>query len=80
MATMPRQSQSVFAQSLSPSTALQVGTTLNKPNVLSSRHRDDKITAMWDSVKDKLVRDPYVEFKRDFNTQEFDMEVNRTSL
>ena len=80
MATMPRQSQSVFAQSLSPSTALQIGTTLNKPNVLSSRHRDDKITAMWDSVKDKLVRDPNVEVKRDFNTQEFDMEVDRSSL
>ena len=80
MATLPRQTQAVFAQSLSPGTALQVGTTLNKPNVMSSRHRDEKVTALWDSVKDKLVRDPNVEVKRDINTQEFDMEVDRSAL
>ena len=80
MASLPRQTQTVFTQSLSPTTALNIGTTLNKPNVMSSRHRDDMVNGLWDSVKQKLVRDPNVVTKRDYDTKEFDLDVDRTAL
>lgn len=82
MATLPksRQTQSVFTQSLSPGTVLQVGTTLGKANVITGRHRDDNLTALMDSVKQKLVRDPNVEIKRDYNTGEYDLEVDSDAL
>ena len=82
MATLPksRQTQSVFAQSLSPSTTLQVGTTLSKSNVMTARHRDPAMNALMDSVKKKMVRDPNAVSKRDYATDQYDIDIDRTAL
>ena len=82
MATLPksRQTQSVFTQSLSPGTVLQVGTTLGKANVITGRHRDTAMSAMMDSLKSKMVRDPNVEVKRNWDTKEYDLDVDRDSM
>lgn len=82
MATLPksRQTQSVFAQSLSPGTTLQVGTTLSKSNVMTARHRDPAINALMDSVEKKMVRDPNAESKRDYSTEQYEIDVDRSAL
>ena len=82
MATLPqsRQTQTVFSQSLSPGTALTVEATLNKSNVMSARHRDPAINKLMDSVRKKMVRDPNAESKRDYNSDTYEVDVDRTLM
>ena len=80
MATLPksRQTQTIFTNSLSATTTLDVGTTLGKANVITGRHRDANITAVMDSIKNKMVKDPNVEIKKNLATNEREYDVDTT--
>lgn len=82
MATLPksRQTQTVFAHSLSPSASVKVNSTLNKFNVMTARHRDSAVTALNESVRNKMVRDPNAESKKDAATGQYDLDVDKYAL
>lgn len=80
MATLPksRQSQTIFSSTLSATTKLDVGTSLGKANVITGRHRDSDITAIMDSIKSKMVKDPNTLTETNTATGERQYDVDRT--
>lgn len=82
MATLPksRQTQTIFAQSLSATTTLDVGASLGKANVITGRHRDNNISAVMDSIKSKMVKDPNVEIKNNHETKEREYDIDNSTF
>lgn len=82
MASLPklRHTQTVFSQSLSPGTTLHVETNVPTSDVISAIHRDKAMSAITESIKNNLVRDPNVVTKRDYSTGEFELEVDNSTF
>ena len=47
---------------------------------MTARHRDPAMHALMDSVKKKMVRDPNAESKRDYSTEQYEIDVDRSAL
>ena len=82
MATLPksRQTQTVFSHSLSAGSTLNIDTQVSKPNVITSRHRDDIVNAINQSVKDKMVKDPNIVIDRNPTTGEREYDIDQAAF
>lgn len=82
MATLPksRQTQTVFSHSLSAGSTLNIDTQVSKPNVITSRHRDEIVNAINQSVKDKMVKDPNIVIDRNPTTGEREYDIDQAAF
>lgn len=80
--SVPRSNpQTIFRRALTDSSSLTINVdTSVKPNVLASKHNDPAISTLMESVLSKLVRDPKIDEKKDTETGEFNIDVDRSLL